>query len=80
MISEWRRLWASFSPTSNLFPFGFMQLSTDQADDHWPGFATVRWHQTADFGYVPNTIMEVCIEISVISILSCNLVYLVDVN
>ena len=61
MISEWRKLWSTFTPTSNLFPFGFMQLSTNQAEDHWPGFPTVRWHQTADFGYVPNDLMEVFI-------------------
>ena len=59
MISEWRKLWSTFTPTSNMFPFGFMQLSTNQAEDHWPGFPTVRWHQTADFGYVPNDLMKV---------------------
>ena len=59
MISEWRKYWSNFTPTSALFPFGFMQLSTNQANDHSPNFPTVRWHQTADFGYAPNEKMEV---------------------
>ena len=28
MISEWRKIWNSFTPTSDSFPFGFMQLFT----------------------------------------------------
>ena len=62
MISEWRKLWNSYSPTSDIFPFGFMQLSTNHANDHSPGFPMVRWHQTADIGNVPNELMPVSLE------------------
>ena len=59
MINEWRNLWSTNTPTSNKFPFGFMQLSTNQANDKSPAFPVIRWHQTADKGFVPNEIMEV---------------------
>ena len=59
MISEWRKIWSANTPTSDEFPFGFMQLSTVQADNHSPSFPVIRWHQTADYGFVPNEIMEV---------------------
>ena len=59
MISEWRRLWSTFSHTPNDFPFGFVQLSTWKASDPDPSFPVIRWHQTADHGYVPNEDMQV---------------------
>ena len=59
MINEWRNLWSTNTPTSKKFPFGFMQLSTNQANDKSPAFPVIRWHQTADKGFVPNEIMEV---------------------
>ena len=63
MISEWRKLWSnSWSNgviTSSSFPFGFMQLGPVQPDNKSPGFPVIRWHQTADYGFVPNEIMEV---------------------
>ena len=60
LINEWRNIWTSYESVNNPeFPFGFMQLSTNQANDAWPGFSVVRWHQTADFGFVPNQIMKV---------------------
>merc|ERR1712223_219180 len=58
MINEWRNLWSTNTPTSNKFPFGFMQLSTWNANDKSPNFPVIRWHQTADEGFVPNSIME----------------------
>jgi len=58
MISEWRELWSTNTPTSDMFPFGFMQLSTNQANSNSPAFPVIRWHQTADQGFVPNGIME----------------------
>jgi hypothetical protein len=58
MINEWRKLWSANTPTSDKFPFGFMQLSTWDANQD-TGFPAIRWHQTADHGYVPNEVMEV---------------------
>ena len=60
MISEWRRLWSTNTLTSNMFPFGFAQLSTWDANDKKPGFPVIRWHQTADHGWVPNKVLQVC--------------------
>ena len=59
MITEWRKLWSTFTPTSDSFPFGFMQLGPVKPDNKSPGFPVIRWHQTADYGFVPNEIMEV---------------------
>ena len=50
MISELRKIWSKYTPTSDLFPFGFMQLSTWDANMKGPEFPMIRWHQTADFG------------------------------
>lgn len=66
MIAAWRRAWhaGTAGQTSELFPFGFVQLSTwgsptlgvgtfgtEGSND---GVPVVRWAQTANFGYVPN--------------------------
>lgn len=57
LIEDWRQTFhhGSQGQTERLFPFGFVQLSsalsTVASDD---GFPQIRWHQTADFGYVPN--------------------------
>ena len=59
MISEWRKIWSTFTPTSSSFPFGFMQLGPVQAGNKSPSFPVIRWHQTADYGFVPNEDMEV---------------------
>ena len=59
MITEWRNLWSAHTSTSDKFPFGFMQLSTWYSNDTSPNFPVIRWHQTADQGFVPNKIMEV---------------------
>ena len=59
MISDWRKIWSANSPTSDSFPFGFMQLSTWLANDVGPAFAVIRWHQTANQGFVPNDKMQV---------------------
>merc|ERR1712223_856335 len=58
MINEWRNLWSTNTPTSNSFPFGFMQISTWDAGMKQPGCPVIRWHQTADRGVVPNDILE----------------------
>ena len=61
MIESWRSTWAQFSSSSFKFPFGFMQLATTKAadtDTSNPQFPVIRWHQTADFGYVPNDVLQ----------------------
>jgi hypothetical protein len=59
MIKEWRRVWSENSPTHEKFPFGFVQLAPWRADYVGSEFPEIRWHQTADVGYVPNSQMEV---------------------
>ncbi|XP_066221196.1 sialate O-acetylesterase isoform X1 [Saccopteryx leptura] len=57
LIEDWRQTFhrGSQGQTDRLFPFGFVQLSSvlsgATSDD---GFTQIRWHQTADFGHVPN--------------------------
>ncbi|XP_043936791.1 sialate O-acetylesterase [Protopterus annectens] len=56
MIKDWRKSFhhGSSGQTSMHFPFGFVQLSTykkNSTDDSYP---RIRWHQTADEGFVPN--------------------------
>ncbi len=36
----------------------YLQLSTDKKDAIDDGFPSIRWHQTADFGFVPNPRMQ----------------------
>ena len=61
MISEWRRVWSTKFGTDSQFPFGFIQLSTNQADTKrvYPAFPMIRWHQTSDYGFVPNKDLQV---------------------
>ncbi|KAK6985308.1 sialate O-acetylesterase [Biomphalaria glabrata] len=57
MIKDWRSNWnrASNGQTSNTFPFGFVQLAPNHVSPGGTyGFTDIRWHQTADRGYVPN--------------------------
>ncbi|XP_049431493.1 sialate O-acetylesterase-like isoform X2 [Epinephelus fuscoguttatus] len=56
MIDDWRMSFhkGSGGQTAKDFPFGFVQLSTDIKTCASKFFPNVRWHQTADFGYVPN--------------------------
>nr|CAB3266066.1 sialate O-acetylesterase-like [Phallusia mammillata] len=57
MITDWRRSWyESHQETDSEFPFGFVQLAPVNEDHAL--FANIRWHQTADIGYVPNSIMQ----------------------
>ena len=58
MIKEWRRIWSLNSNTNFQFPFGFVQLSTNQQDKN-TGTALIRWHQTYDIGFVPNPVLQV---------------------
>ena len=58
LIDEWRELWSLHTPSANEFPFGFMQLGPwDENDMNL--FPTIRWHQTGDYGVVPNDRLKV---------------------
>ena len=66
MIAAWRRAWhaGTAGQTDELFPFGFVQLSTWGkpniplgAEGSEAGVPVVRWAQTANVGYVPNPAM-----------------------
>ncbi|XP_048199698.1 sialate O-acetylesterase [Perognathus longimembris pacificus] len=60
LIADWRQSFhdGSQGQTERFFPFGFVQLSSylvqETSDDRFP---QIRWHQTADFGFVPNPAM-----------------------
>ncbi|XP_006811394.1 sialate O-acetylesterase-like [Saccoglossus kowalevskii] len=57
MIADWRNKFyiGTGGTTDKLFPFGFVQLGTDSTDSTLvDGYPALRWHQTADYGYVPN--------------------------
>lgn len=60
MIDDWRMAFhqGSGGQTAIDFPFGFVQLSTYKKDATDDGFPNIRWHQTADFGFVPNSRMK----------------------
>ncbi|XP_041918641.1 sialate O-acetylesterase-like [Alosa sapidissima] len=60
MIDDWRMAFnqGSGGQTAPDFPFGFVQLCTERQDNVPDGFPEIRWHQTADFGYVPNERMK----------------------
>ncbi|XP_067675941.1 sialate O-acetylesterase-like [Haliotis asinina] len=61
MISDWRLKFnqGSLGQTDKLFPFGFVQLGPkDPKPSVQSGYAEIRWHQTADYGYVPNPKMK----------------------
>lgn len=60
MIDDWRDAFhkGSGNQTANDFPFGFVQLSTDKPNSTDDGFPEIRWHQTADYGFVPNMRMK----------------------
>lgn len=60
MIDDWRAAFhkGSENQTALDFPFGFVQLSTDQKTSADDGFPDIRWHQTADYGFVPNFRMK----------------------
>ncbi|XP_074534926.1 sialate O-acetylesterase [Halichoeres trimaculatus] len=60
MIDDWRMAFhmGSGGQTAPDFPFGFVQLSTDIKGSKDEGFPNIRWHQTADYGFVPNPRMK----------------------
>ncbi|KAG8434692.1 hypothetical protein GDO86_012884 [Hymenochirus boettgeri] len=56
LIEDWRLSFyeGSNGQTDRHFPFGFVQLSTYMKFDKKDKYPDIRWHQTADYGYVPN--------------------------
>ena len=63
MISAWRRTWSSLSNTSVDFPVGVVQLGPwknppSGVKDSGPFFPLIRWHQTLDYGYLPNPVED----------------------
>ncbi|XP_048766253.2 sialate O-acetylesterase-like [Ostrea edulis] len=59
MIDDWRAKFHASSGTTSDFPFGFVQLAPFRDDPSiTTGFPDIRWHQTADVGYVPNYRMK----------------------
>jgi sialate O-acetylesterase len=60
MIQTWRQAWNTRTGgnTAVDFPFGFVQLSTNEPSGAWiGGFPWIRLHQTFDVGYVPNEVV-----------------------
>jgi len=58
LITSWREEFSAHSMTDKLAPFGFVQLAAWRPDSDEASFPVIRWHQTADQGYVPNKDME----------------------
>ncbi|KAM9359707.1 sialate O-acetylesterase [Symphorus nematophorus] len=60
MIDDWRMAFqqGSGNQTAQDFPFGFVQLCTYQKASTSDAFSNIRWHQTADIGFVPNLRMD----------------------
>ncbi|XP_018554421.1 sialate O-acetylesterase [Lates calcarifer] len=60
MIDDWRMAFheGSGKQTAIDFPFGFVQLSTSEKGSKDDSFPNIRWHQTADTGFVPNSRMQ----------------------
>ncbi|XP_061916498.1 sialate O-acetylesterase isoform X1 [Entelurus aequoreus] len=70
MIDNWRKTFhlGSGGQTAVDFPFGFVQLSTNIKGSTDDSFPNIRWHQTADTGFVPNlrlqrTFMAVAVDL-----------------
>ncbi|KAM9733292.1 sialate O-acetylesterase isoform 1-T1 [Menidia menidia] len=60
MIDDWRMAFhlGSGGQTALDFPFGFVQLCTYKNGSTDDGFPEIRWHQTADVGFVPSPRMK----------------------
>ncbi|XP_064594993.1 sialate O-acetylesterase-like [Liolophura sinensis] len=60
MITHWRKHFhdGSGGETDAMFPFGFVQLAPNGNNTHIGGFPGLRWSQTANFGYTPNSLMK----------------------
>ena len=58
MIDSWRHEFSLHSMTDETAPFGFVQLASWRPDTVEASFPVIRWHQTADHGFVPNEEMK----------------------
>ncbi|XP_061137677.1 sialate O-acetylesterase-like [Syngnathus typhle] len=61
MIDDWRMAFhlGSDGQTAMDFPFGFVQLSANKSGIRGnDGFPNIRWHQTADKGFLPNSRLQ----------------------
>ncbi|XP_048767648.1 sialate O-acetylesterase-like [Ostrea edulis] len=60
MINDWRAKFskASGGTTSSSFPFGFVQLAPSREGASNLAFPLLRWAQTANIGYVPNSLLH----------------------
>jgi len=62
MIDAWRQTWAERSGTEPDFPVGVVQVgpwkNPPSVRDEGSLFPLIRWHQTLDFGYLPNPEQE----------------------
>jgi len=60
MISAWRDGWfyATNGATDPNFPFGFVQLGPNSAQKNNHNWAVLRWKQTGEQGFTPNTVMD----------------------
>merc|ERR1711971_1007899 len=62
MIDAWRQTWAERSGTDPDFPVGVVQVgpwkNPPAVRDEGSLFPLIRWHQTLDFGYLPNPEQE----------------------
>jgi len=54
MIKQWRREFSAHSSTKPNAPWGFVQLAQNFPKSQDNGWPMIRWHQTANVGYVPN--------------------------
>jgi len=53
-IDGWRSVFNANSNTEIQAPYGFVHLSTWNYGEASLSIPLIRWHQTADYGYVPN--------------------------
>jgi sialate O-acetylesterase len=54
LVASWRQEFSAHGATSPEAPFGFVQLAPYRDNVTNSGFPSLRWHQTADTGAVPN--------------------------
>ena len=61
MLNDWRNRWSQSSGIENNFPVGLVQLGpfgnppTPERKDVGNHFPLIRWHQTFDLGFLPNS-------------------------
>ena len=57
LIQDWKDGFQGFGTlVDERMPFGIVQLSTSKQDND-PSTPMIRWHQTADYGYLPNEML-----------------------